>query len=491
MSEKFDNSQFNNETMSVKQALKNNNVIADSKRIEQDNAINMSYTSEQLNMTSNDIINNSKFNNMNQNNNENDTNENDTNEIKKNNQEIKNENKKTKKGSFADSINFMIVLSFGIAFLVIYISSVVVLLMSGEPDHSFYIKTIFMFIFCLLIYVISALLTTLRIKKLFYPLDKLAHGLLNDEIRMYGDNDDIKSFADTLRNDMRRLEAISRELDDTKMNLDAVSSKVIKEQTNMENSLDKSEKYLNGIERAKEHLKSDFRKERVVYKELPIVVANINYSNSNIKNISNEFKGSIKDCIREIKDTNDELTEVKEAYELLYNMLTQNSDLIEGVFSELAHLQAIASQMKLYSSNLSLEIARSGVFSPSINAGMDDLKELADKVSEKTDAISMLVIRTKNSNKLAQDQSNFCTERMDECKNYFYNAEREITDVSKTSDGIISSLDQIANSLDKLMMNINDLQAIMNSKVKELDNIEDNESKLRNWRKGLQENIKK
>lgn len=409
----------------------------------------------------------------------------------RNNNERDTKSKKDKKVSFSDSINFLVVLSFGIAFLIIYIASVILLIMNGEIDHSFYIKTIFMFLVFLIIYIASSLLVTIKIRRMFRPLDKLAHGLLTDEIRVYGDSDDIKKLADNLKNDMLRLENISKELNDTKSDLNEAHTKALKEQNSMESSLSKSDKYILGIEKAKEHLKSDFRKEKQIYEEMPLLIASMNQSKTVVGNSTEELNESIKYGLRCLNDTGEDLQNSSNAYNILIDMLNENIELIENLFSELTFLQGVSSQINLYSSNLSLEFARTGILNSSMSAAMEDMKGAAKKINEKTDSIAMLIIRARNANRLAQDQADFCKDQMDAGANSFGECNGCLNDISKHTTLITNSLDNLTTNLDRFANGLFDLQAIMNSKNKELAQLEDQNLKLKKQQKSMQIDLKK
>ena len=396
---------------------------------------------------------------------------------------------KEKKSSFSDSINFLVVLCFGIAFLIIFITSIILLILNGEADHSFYLKAIFMFVAFLVIYIASSLLVVIKIRKMFRPLDKLAHGLLTEEIRVYGDSDDIRKLADNLKADMRKLEDITKELDDTKMNLDQVQSKALMEQSSVENGLEKYDSYLVEIEKSREHLKTDFRKESRILEELPLLQAGMKQSRKTILNSQNSLQEGFRSSEQALEDTREELKQTEEAFGLLNQMLVENSEDIESLFSEMTYLQSIASKINLTCSNLSLELARQGALQASVSNIMEDLKDTADKMNEKTDAMAMFLIRARNAAKLAQDQSEYCKEQMQQGQENFEITENNMEEMKGTADHLQLAMEKLGKDLEHFTGHLSSLQKIMVSKNKELAYMEQQQMQLKKLHRGMQKEI--
>ena len=125
-----------------------------------------------------------------------------------------------KKLSFATNINQLICVGFGIAFLIIYIASAVLLFITEPETEMYYLKAIGMFFLYLLMYAICVWYMSRRIERMFEPLDQIAHALMEDKIRIYGEEDDILEFANGLKSQMEKMQILSEELESAKGSLE-------------------------------------------------------------------------------------------------------------------------------------------------------------------------------------------------------------------------------------------------------------------------------
>lgn len=385
---------------------------------------------------------------------------------------------KKQRASFSDSINFMIVLCFGIAFVVIYLSSVFTLLFQSEVDASFYTRIVFMFVIYLLIYTILSLLITLRIRKMFYPLDKLARGLLTEEIRIYGDTDDIANFAQSLRKDMKQLASVKEELNDAKRNLDDMQSRSDKVQTDMTLKLQEAYRLCVGLEQGVEHLRSYFRKEQLSLEELPNYYGQIKSGREKLQTLEEFLPGLLKEEKQNWSACQEEMQQAAEAFSLLVQLLQNNNSMLEELYSEITHIQQMAGHLKLSSATLSIEIARAGARNPQISNALAEVEKDAEMINEKTDAIALLLIQSKNAIQLSREQGEFCRDTMQAGDTYFAGGLSYNEKTATYFSNIVQDFEGLTASLEKMSANLKQLQTLQVYKKKELTRLEEDQVHL-------------
>lgn len=383
-----------------------------------------------------------------------------------------------KKASFATNINQLICVCFGVAFLIIYIASAVLLFLSEPEIDIYYIKTIVMFLVYLLMYALCVFYMTRKIQKMFEPLDQIAVALLEDKIRIYGEEDDILEFANQLKGQMEKMQVLSEELENAKGSLADFYEESRQNMQEYDVSLDKCVDNAEFIFRQGEDIKRKFEKNNAKVTEMLDSQQGIKKSQDDLHDCSQELDTSLKEIRFFMEDTGEDFAHTKDAYEVLENMLSETTDLIETLFMEITTVQSIASQINLYSMNASLDIARGGIFGTSHLGVLEDMKELASKMTEKTDEIALLVIRCKNATKLAMDQASFCEERQMEAKESFAGTGEKLSVLNGQMKAAMDSIKEVRNFVSDFSGNLYELQYMGEKHAQEMEVFMDSVGKL-------------
>lgn len=147
-------------------------------------------------------------------------------------------------------------------------------------------------------------------------------------------------------------------------------------------------------------------------------------------------------------------------------------ELIETIYNELASIQNIASKLELYASNVSLNYARSGGGNLNISAALDEIKLTDRQMRDKIDEIAMLVIRTKNAVKLANDQTNFCIELEDEEQTISGRADEQLGFISMKLQGLMQVGEDISNGIANMLNHDYELGGMADRLEQGLDTLE-------------------
>ena len=114
--------------------------------------------------------------------------------------------------SFSHEINQLVVAGFGMAFFLMFCACALLLYLT-EADHRLYVpKVLGILAIYLVLYISYSLFIVSRIKKLFLPLDKLASGILRDQVFIDDGEKDLKDFAKSLREQALRMEELNKKL---------------------------------------------------------------------------------------------------------------------------------------------------------------------------------------------------------------------------------------------------------------------------------------
>ena len=395
-----------------------------------------------------------------------------------------------KKLSFATNINQLICVGFGIAFLIIYIASAVLLFITEPETEMYYLKAIGMFFLYLLMYAICVWYMSRRIERMFEPLDQIAHALMEDKIRIYGEEDDILEFANGLKSQMEKMQILSEELESAKGSLEDFYEESRQNMQEYDISLDKCADNSAFLSRRSVDIKTQLRKNIERIDEMIASEAKVKKSQDELHSAEQALDKSLKDIRFSTEDTREDFSNTKDAYLVLGNMLSETTDLIENLFAEITAVQSIASQINLYSVNASLDIARGGIFPQSNRGALEDIKDLAAKMIEKTDEISILVIRCKNSTKLALDQASFCEERQEEAAESFGTTKEKLSELNVQMKYAMDSIRDVRNFVSEFSGSLYELQLLGEKQCMEMDSFTESAEKLNRRLNRIQQSMK-
>ncbi|MBQ8262629.1 MAG: methyl-accepting chemotaxis protein [Lachnospiraceae bacterium] len=395
-----------------------------------------------------------------------------------------------KKLSFATNINQLICVGFGIAFLIIYIASAVLLFITEPETEMYYLKAIGMFFLYLLMYAICVWYMSRRIERMFEPLDQIAHALMEDKIRIYGEEDDILEFANGLKSQMEKMQILSEELESAKGSLEDFYEESRQNMQEYDISLDKCADNSAFLSRRSVDIKTQLRKNIEKIDEMIASEAKVKKSQDDLHSAEQALDKSLKDIRFSTEDTREDFSNTKDAYLVLGNMLSETTDLIENLFAEITAVQSIASQINLYSVNASLDIARGGIFPQSNRGALEDIKDLAAKMIEKTDEISILVIRCKNSTKLALDQASFCEERQEEAADSFGTTKEKLSELNVQMKYAMDSIRDVRNFVSEFSGSLYELQLLGEKQCMEMDSFTESAEKLNRRLNRIQQSMK-
>ncbi|MBE5895199.1 MAG: methyl-accepting chemotaxis protein [Lachnospiraceae bacterium] len=395
-----------------------------------------------------------------------------------------------KKLSFATNINQLICVGFGIAFLIIYIASAVLLFITEPETEMYYLKAIGMFFLYLLMYAVCVWYMSRRIERMFEPLDQIAHALMEDKIRIYGEEDDILEFANGLKSQMEKMQILSEELESAKGSLEDFYEESRQNMQEYDISLDKCADNSAFLSRRSVDIKTQLRKNVEKIGEMIASEAKVKKSQDDLHSAEQALDKSLKDIRFSTEDTREDFSNTKDAYLVLGNMLSETTDLIENLFTEITAVQSIASQINLYSVNASLDIARGGIFPQSNRGALEDIKDLAAKMIEKTDEISILVIRCKNSTKLALDQASFCEERQEEAADSFGTTKEKLSELNVQMKYAMDSIRDVRNFVSEFSGSLYELQLLGEKQCMEMDSFTESAEKLNRRLNRIQQSMK-
>ncbi len=285
---------------------------------------------------------------------------------------------------------------------------------------------------------------------MFVPLDKLANGLLKDQVFVDEGEKDLKAFADSLKEQARQMNELSKELKDTREDLDGafLSSKEGKE--NLNKSISWLFAQAEYAHRHKEEMISARDGITQILNDLLSSEKALKDRKNDLFELSGGIEGYIKENMRSQTDTVSEFKELSGSYTLLESIFSESEDLLSSIYNEMTALQSQASQLNLYVMNTALDISRAGSITLSALSAMDEIKLMSAGINDKTDNVILLIIRARNALKLAMDQSGECREKGIECSESF----------SGTADYLTALADNMKSFLGTGEGMLNDTQAI-------------------------------
>lgn len=334
-------------------------------------------------------------------------------------------------------------LIFGLAFFVMYIGCAVLLLLTELDMKKVIIKCAVMFVVFIVMYFICARIVVRRIEHLFDPIETYVDKS-NEEIQNLNKQKIINEGS---------IEEVNR------------TNKALIDKTN--ESVDFVIKKNKRIETNKEAVISLSNREQEIYLDIDELINEIRDLKNRVYD-DNESLVSTAHNIGQIgEDMSADYDDSQKAYETLTQIITSTLELTDELSTEMSLIQTDASSMNVNSTHVALENARSGLQSFTISNGLDDIKRLSVKVSDKTDEISHKLITLKNSLKLAEDQADFCQDGQ-----AIHN--RSFEQIMAGLDNINARTNRFSGDFERLLENVNALSKFAN----ELQMIHDKKQKL-------------
>jgi len=396
--------------------------------------------------------------------------------------------------SFSRPINHLVVGAFGIAFLLIYAASAILLYLSEENQKDYYLKAGGMFLLYLVLYILCAMFISRRIWQMFIPIDRLAIGLMRDEVFVDSEQGDLRALADSLKKQGQQMDLLARELRSTKADLQETSREsrenLDEQYLIMSRCLVESERMQKKI--ADMNVQSD-RLDESMAGALEIE-QEIKSKKAGLYDLTVDIEDAVNGYLRQHQDMEAEFHELGDNYELLEHMHADAEELIESIYSELNSIQAYSTQINLYAVNTSLDIARAGASSISAISALDEVKELTSKLTSKTDDVLLLIIRIRNAIRLAKDQTTECSGKGEECAKVFDGSGESLDKLLEQVHTLLDTNDGVLESVSKLSSRVFEMKLIEEKRERESGKMKEAAGKLqqtvREWKSNSSTAIK-
>lgn len=373
--------------------------------------------------------------------------------------------------SFSDHINQLIGMVFGIAFLIVFAASAILLYLSEEDIQGYYIRILGIFGIYLFLYAFSTIYTSRRIRKMFEPLDQVATAFAEDKIRIYGDTADLQGFAKRLTKHMDEMEDMSDALSIAEGNLNDMFQASEESRSRFSYHMKRCKGSLDGVKRNYEQMMEQSEMMRQFLEEGNAAATRLKLSRQSLGEDYESIRVSLQDCSSSHQEIVDDKERQKEAFGVLNDMQKESMELIETIYNDLAYIQNIASKLELYTANVSLDYARSGGGNLNISAALDEIKLTDRQMRDKIDELAMLVIRTKNAFKLANDQTNFCMELEEDGQKMTGQTDEQLGFITMKLQGLMHVGEDISNGITHVLSQNYELHGMADLRAKELDTL--------------------
>lgn len=374
-----------------------------------------------------------------------------------------------RKVSFSYQINQLIGMVFGIAFLAVFAASAILLYLSEEDTQVYYIRMLGVFCIYLILYAFSVFYTSRKISKMFAPLDQIATALAEDKIRIYGETSDLQAFAKQLANRMDEMEEMSDALSAAEGNLHEMFQESEESRSRFSYHMKRCKGSLDGVKRNYEQLTEQSEMMRRFLEEGNATATRLKLSRQSLGEDYESIKVSLQDCSSSHQEIVDDKERQKEAFGVLNDMQKESIELIETIYNDLAYIQNIVSKLELYTANVSLDYARSGGGNLNISAALDEIKQTDRQMRDTIDELAMLVIRTKNAVKLANDQTNFCIELEEDGQKISGQTDEQLGFITMKLQGLMQVGEDISNGITNVLSQNYELHSMADLRAKELD----------------------
>lgn len=371
--------------------------------------------------------------------------------------------------SFSDQINQLIGMVFGIAFFIVFAASAILLYLSEEDIQRYYIRILGIFGIYLFLYAFSTIYTSRRIRKMFEPLDQVATAFAEDKIRIYGDTADLQVFAKRLTKRIDEMEDMSDALSIAEGNLNDMFQASEESRSKFSHYMKRCKSSLDGVKSNYEQLVGQMEIMQQFIEEGNAAATGLKLSRQSLGEDYESIRESLHSCSSSHQEMKDDKERKKEAFGVLNDMQKESMELIETIYNDLAYVQNIASKLELYAANVSLDYARNGGYNLNISAALDEIKLTDRQMRDKIDELAMLVIRTKNAIKLANDQTNFCIELEEDEQTISGQTDEQLGFISMKLQGLMHVGEDISNGIAHVLNQNYELHGMADLRKKELD----------------------
>lgn len=304
---------------------------------------------------------------------------------------------------------------------------------------------------------------------MFEPLDQFATAFAEDKIRIYGDTADLQTFARQLTERMDEMEGMSDALSIAEGNLNDMFQESEESRTRFSHHMKRCKSSIDGVKKDYEQLSGQMETMRQYLEEGNASATRLKLSRQSLSEDYESIRGSLQGCSNSHQEMMDDKERQKEAFGVLNDMQKESMELIETIYNELTYIQNIASKLELYTTNVSLDYARSGGGSLNISAALDEIKLTDRQMRDKIDELALLVIRTKNAIKLANDQTNFCIELEEDGQKISGQTDEQLGFISMKLQGLMQVGEDISNGIANVLNQNYELRGMTDFQVKELD----------------------
>lgn len=373
---------------------------------------------------------------------------------------------KITKTSFARPVNQLVTASFAVTFLVVYILSIVILLRIVDDMKKYYIGAAILLVIYLIPLVGASVYVTRRINLMFAPLDRASHAMFKE--RQHGSEEkDLKFLAESLREQNERIHDISRELEDTKEDLDNAFRE---NRMSREGAELRFREYLSGVRSLGDRQESiseiSSRMEESLEMTIPIQ-SRLNEKKTFVYDETRSLKEAISDNGRLMEENSTAYDSMNEGLDQLDGITESGNALLESMYNDMTLIQSVAGQLNLYAMNTSLDMARAGVLNLQVSGALDEIKQLSSKMSEKTDEVMLQVIQIRNTLRLSKEQTDDLRERGQECRENSEKLNENLEDVSESIQRLIESNEEMAADITQLTDSVYDMMLLEQKRTRE------------------------
>ena len=361
----------------------------------------------------------------------------------------------------------MVVSSLGIAFFLIFVADAILLFLTVRDLKSFIFRVVILLLVLGALYAFYSFFVVRRIRQMFLPLDRLAWGLLRDQVFVDNDEKDLKALADSLRSQAERMNLLSKELKNTRDDLDDASRESRLSRDTKRQLLGRTEASVERIQQKEGELMALSGRIADAIDAALLLEPGLKKRRDGIYEQSRKLEEQIRDNLQETGDTEMEFAELGGSYGLLDSMHADAEELLDSLYNEMSSMQSLATQINLYAMNTSLDISRAGSITISAISALDEMKVLSAKVEEKTDSLTLLIIRIRNALKLAMDQSGECREKGEECSGSFSRTKESLKKLESSVQELAELGSLLSEDAGRLSGNIYDVKLMEERRERE------------------------
>ena len=378
---------------------------------------------------------------------------------------------KISKNSFAKPVNQLVTASFAVTFLVVYILSDVILMRIVDDMKKYYIGAVILLVIYLIPLIAASVYVTRRINAMFAPLDMVSRGMLKG--RSHEGDKDLKYLAESLREQNERITDISKELKNTKEDLDNAFRE---NRMNREGAKLQSQKYLSEVRSLGDRQESiseiSSRMEKSLEMTLPLQ-SRLNEKKDLVYDETRNLKNAISENEKLMEENISAFDSMNEGLDQLDGITESGNALLESMYNDMTLIQSVAAQLNLYAMNTSLDMARAGLLNMQVSGALDEIKQLSSKMSEKTDEVMLQAIQIRNTLRLTKDQTDECRDRGRDCRDNNDKLNEVFETVSDCIQKLVDNNEEMADDIAQLTNSVYDMMLLEQKRTREEQKLAD------------------